>query len=800
MMDGVVRDLRFAFRLIGRTPAVSVATILTLALGVGLNAGVFTVVNGMLFRPRVTADPGSFVHLQPVYSGPGAPRYESPQLSTADYRALRDSATTVRPLAAWAVVHTRIGADAGDALSLLVSCNFFDVYGLDHVARGRTFRPEECEPPAAPVAVISDRLWRRHFAADPDVLGKPLLLNRIPFVIVGVTPPDFPGQVRGEGIWIPYTNQAALRQGVSIYDDPGVAWLWAEGRLRPGTSREAAQAELNVLMRRQDALHTGRTTAIALTNGAMIHEPQIAPVAVFVVPLVLGSVGLVLLIACGNVALLLLARALARRREITVRLALGCSRARLLRMLLTESILLAALGVPVSAWIAWQAPLAMRALIPMMPFYPMRPDAAVFSYLAAATIAAGLAAGATPAMESLRQRLTVALGAHDALFGSASRVRNLLIAGQVGMSVVLLAGTALLLRVEQSLLAPDPEIDAAHLLVANYDPPASASAALLPGIEARLAAIAGVRSVAYARAASDEAGGEGTVLTLRGASAVGRRIAMNVVSASYFDTLNRRIVQGRALAAADAHAPVVRLVVSETLASQWWPHGGAVGALLDDADRRVYEVVGVVRGDVALAGGSFDPMQAYTLAGGAPPGGQLLLRFDGDVKSLQTSVRDVLRDLGPSSSAMPTTLAAARSAMASRFLPLVDMVGALGGTAIVLAMVGIYGVVSFAVSRRTREIGIRIALGATGGDVTRLILSTGLRPIAFGLAGGFVLVVPGAIALSRVFERTPVPLRAGDPLPYLVVATVLSLAALATMLVPARRAAAVAPSVSLRSE
>ena len=801
MMDAVLQDLRFAFRLILRAPVLSVATVVTLALGIGLNAGVFTIVNGMLLRPRVTADPSSFVRLQPVYSGPRAPRQDGSRFTTADYLALRDRTTTLRTLAGWTVVHSRFGPESVETLSLLVSCNFFDVYGLDHLERGRTFRTEECEPPARPVTVISDEVWRRHFGADPDVLGKPLLLDRQPFTIVGITPPDFPGRVRGEGIWVPYTNQAALMQGTSFYDDAGTAWLWAEGRLAEDASRAAAEAEVNVVMRQQDELSPGRASAIEVTNGAMIHDPAVAPVAVYIVPLVLGSVGLVLLIACANVALLLLSRAAARRREIAVRLAIGCGRGRLVRMLLTESVVFAALGMPLSAWIAWQVPAALRALIPMMPFYPMQLDARVFVYLATASLIAGIGAGLTPAIESARLRLASTIGAADTLSGGqVSRSRNTLIAAQVAMSLVLLAGTALLLRVEAALRAPDPTVDATHVLVANYDPPPLASASTFAATTARLAALAGVRSVAFARGSNGELGGEGTPMSVRGASGGVRRVAMNVVSPSYFDTLNRSIVQGRALRDEDGRSPITPVVVSETLARLWWPRGGAIGAVLETQDRHSYEVVGVVRGDQPLAGGSFDPMQAYTLAGPNPSRGLLVVRFEGDAQPLRVAVREALRNLGPASSSEPTTLAAANASMAATFMPLVDMVGTVGVTAIVLALVGIYGVVSFSVGRRTREIGVRIALGATRADIMRLVLTTGARPIAAGLACGLTLAVPGAIALSRIFERTPVPLRAGDPLPYIVVAVLLALAALLAMSLPARRAAAVPASVSLRAE
>jgi hypothetical protein len=366
-METLTRDLRFALRLIRKTPALSLATIVTLALGIGLNAGVFTVLSGLVLRPRVEVDPGSFVHLQPEYSGTNVPRHESPAFSTRDYLAMRDRTTTLRALAAWSVVHGQLGEQApAGALALLVSCNFFDVYGLDHLERGRTFRPDECAQPGAPVVIISDRLWHRRFGGAADILNTPLVINRQPLTIVGVTPPDFPGNLRGEGIWIPYSMTPVFFRAADPFTDPATAWLWVDGRLKPGVSRAAATSELNVEMRRQDSLTPGRVSAVAVTDGALIHDPIVRPVAMFIVPLILGSVGLVLLIACGNVTLLLLSRAVARQREIAIRLAIGCSRGQLTRMLLTESVLFAALGIPLSVWLAWQAPGVMRKLIPQM--------------------------------------------------------------------------------------------------------------------------------------------------------------------------------------------------------------------------------------------------------------------------------------------------------------------------------------------------------------------------------------------------------------------------------------------------
>jgi predicted permease len=472
-MDSLARDLRFALRLIRKAPVLSIATIVTLALGIGLNAGVFSVLSGLLLRPRVTVNPGSFVHLEPQYSGTNVPQRVFPALSTRDYLALRGRSSTLQSLTAWSVVAPRVGESSTTELALLVSCEFFDVYGLDRLERGRAFTPEECTQPAPPVVMISDELWHGRFGGVADILETPLVLDGLPYTIIGITPHDFAGRVRGNGIWIPYSAESSFVRGSANFNDPTKAWLNVDGRLKPGVSHAAAASELGVLLRQQDSLVPGRRSAIAITDGALIHDPNVRPVAMFVLPLVLGGVGLLLLIACGNVTLLLLSRAVARQREIAIRLAIGCSRGRLTRMLLTESVLLAGLGMPLSIWLAWRAPGAMRQMFPQMPYYPMDPDATVFSYLAAASLMAGVAAGLAPALESLRQRLTPMLTGHDMLSraGGRSRMRDMLISAQLGMSIVLVAGTGLFLRAERAISSRDPAVDAAHVMTAPYEPP-----------------------------------------------------------------------------------------------------------------------------------------------------------------------------------------------------------------------------------------------------------------------------------------------------------------------------------------
>jgi hypothetical protein len=448
----------------------------------------------------------------------------------------------------------------------------------------------------------------------------------------------------------------------------------------------------------------------------------------------------------------------------------------------------------------------MRRSFPMMPTYPMDPDVTVLSYLIAASLAAGLTAGLAPAVESLRHRLTPMLAGQDVItrIGKRRGIRDVLIAAQIGMSLVLLAGTVLFLRAERSIALRDPSVDAAHVMIAAYEPPRGASAAIMPAMSARLTQLPGVRSMAYITSGGDGPFGDAPLLNIRGQSLEARRVVpISVVSASYFEVMREPMLQGRGFAGltTDQGGATVRpLVISDALARVWWPNTSAVGAELETNDGRRFEVVGVVHADVAFSAGTADSIMAFALAPQAPASGSFFVRFDGDAATLQSAMHGVLREMTPNAAAVPTTLAAADADIASKFMPFVEMVGSLGVTAIVLALVGVYGVVSFAVGRRTREIGVRMALGATRSDIARMVLSSSAPPIAAGIVAGLVLLVPAAIALTRVFQNAPVPLHPADPIPYAVVAVTLALVAFVTMLVPARRAAGVSPSVALRTE
>ncbi|HEV2446064.1 MAG TPA: ABC transporter permease, partial [Candidatus Sulfopaludibacter sp.] len=407
----LLEDVRYGARSIARSPLLSCATVLTLALGIGINTGVFTLLNGLLLRARVASHPESFVHLSPEYSGETENRGTLPfGISVADYRAFTH-ARSIGKLAAWGIAHATLGRDNPQPeLAMMVSCNFFSVYGLEQIAFGRLFREEECATAgSAPVAVLSEEFWRRRLDADPQVLGTKIVLNRQAFTVVGIVPAGFSGRLRGPGIWVPYTMEAPFFGGANLFEEDALRWLIVEGRLKPGAPRESARAELAVIAHQQDALHPGRKTAMVLTNGSFIEEPSLRAQVIWIGPLIMGALTLILLLACTNVTTLLLSRAAARRREIAIRLSLGAGRKRLLRMLLAESLMLAGAAGAISAYVAWRMPAVFQRLYADAPNYPLQPNLLVFGYLAAVTLAAGCMAGSAPAAESLQVDLTTAL-------------------------------------------------------------------------------------------------------------------------------------------------------------------------------------------------------------------------------------------------------------------------------------------------------------------------------------------------------------------------------------------------------
>jgi len=812
LTGNLLQDVRFGFRLIQRSPLLSSAVVMTLALGIGLDTAVFTAVNGMLLRARVEKDPDSFVQLVHSYSG----KFEDPwgytfSATIQDYRAYRAHAHSLDNLAVWTSVHATMGDSPSADLDLLVSCNFFSLYGLERPKLGRLFRDDECSTPgAAPVVVISEEMWRRRFAADPQIIGRVVSLNRRPFTVIGVTPARFPGLLKS-GLWIPWTMQPFFG-GDDLFRHSSVPWLVVEGRLKPGYSKSAAQAELNVIATQQDRLQPGRKTAVLLTNGSFAQNPAERWNAFWIVLLWMGTVTLVLLMVCTNVTTLLLSRAAARRQEIAIRLSLGAGRTRLVRMLLTESLILAAVAGLISAYLVYQVPSVITRLIPDAPNYPVEPDLTVFAYLAGVTLLAAAFAGIAPVTESWRLDLSSSLKEHEPLLGSGTRkwgMRDLLVVAQVALSTVLLVVTGLVARVQYSMSSSEPGFETRQVLLVPLNvrvPPHTPNSAwsFYRNLDERVRALPGVQSVAYSDRApfwGDDEGPDSTEeVRLPGqASGAGRRAALNVVSTDYFETLRIPIMRGRPFRLSDITAekaaPVA--VVSEALARTLWPHDDPVGKVIEQGQSEKLQVIGVARDTRSESyGAAADGPVVYRLQDPHSFGGPLLVRFQGDAGAIQHAFAHTTRDLDRESIGVPRTLRSMVDDMVSRFWILIKLVLILGILAVLLAVVGIYGVVAFAVRRRTRELGIRMALGATRHDIIRFILTSGMRPVFSGLLAGLALSLGGSLVLSRVLFGV----QSWDPAVYLAVSMLLGTSALAAICGPALRAARSDPMQALRHD
>jgi predicted permease len=604
---------------------------------------------------------------------------------------------------------------------------------------------------------------------------------------------------------------ARLFGGRNLIGDVERPWLVMIGRLRAGFSRAAATAELAVIAAQQDRLAPGRKTVIRLGNGSLIDMPDMRAVAFWVVPVIMGALSLVLLLACGNVTLLLLSRAAARRQEMAVRISLGASRPRLLRMLLTEGVLFSAAAMAPALWLAYKVPVIVRATVPTMPYYPFRFDGAVWAYVSGVALLTGLIAAVFPAIESLKRDVSGSLQGQEALFGGTRRWRtcDVLVAAQVGMSLTVMAGASVFVRAEYRMLTAAPGYESDHVLFVSphlADPPYSRQTATSfhQTLRERLAAIPGVRAVAYASAppfASEELTGSGA--TVRASSRGGDTAvtaARNVVSPEFFAALSIPLVRGRLFQNSDAGSRVPPVIISESLSRALWPDGDSTGALIETDSGRAAQVVGVAADIRALTAQAGDDRVMYQLRPPDAFDGAVLVRFEGESGRIEAAVRNAIASLNPDAVREPRTLSAIHHELASRFLRIVRMVLFLGIVAGALAVIGIYGVVGFAVSRRIREMGIRAALGATRAQIIRLVIVSGLKPIAAGVAMGIAMALLAAQGVMQLFKNAPVPLDARDPIAYAGVTVLLTAAAVSAMLGPARRAAGADPIRALRHD
>ncbi len=786
MLPGLTMDLRYAARALTRSPGFTVAAVATLALGIGVNAGVFTVLNGVLFRGLPAPDAHELVAIaQAVEGGEELATSGIGTFSTAEYRAYRDQARTLSGLLALGTPagETTLGGDAPQLIyGALVSCNYFDVLQTPP-ALGRAFANDDCERGAAPVVVLGHELWSTTFAADTGIVGRPIELNRQVFTVVGVAAVGTDaGNFLRLGYVAPFSTEPLLSSGPPRYDDDRQRWLTLTGRRGDGISLQQVRAELAVVAARLDELEPGQSTALTIERATLMTVPLLMRgLAMGAAAVLMTAFAFILLIACANVANLLLVRGTVKSQEIGIRLSLGASRARVIRQLLLESLLLSvAGGVLGSALALWSfqvlAALAVPALVPPeLSFsfaWDLSPDYRVLAFAAALTLVTSVLFGLAPALRASKLDLAGVIKHGSASAGSdrrGRRLRGTLVGLQVALCMALMIGAGLLLRGLQATYSVDPGFDyrdvgyvsfEGRLESAGYGP--EQAAAFQQRLLDEVQALPNVVAAAYAMRAPLAGDMTGTRIRLPGDGPDDYRVGEeNQVRPGFFSVLALPIVSGRTFTDSEVAGTQDRggtrpAIVTETTARNLWPEGGAVGRTFvretiavenETIVRRdvVLQVVGVVADAQLTSLGTVDPYYVYEPGGASA----LFVKSRGDFAATAASIGAVVRGLDP--------------ALALRVLPLEANIGwwrgisgtvtalaaALGVLALVLSAVGIYGVVAYSVTRRYREIGIRMAFGANVPDVVGMVLRQSLRPVVVGALVGLA----AAIAVSRVLSR-----------------------------------------------
>ncbi|HYO63020.1 MAG TPA: ABC transporter permease [Pyrinomonadaceae bacterium] len=837
-VETLMQDLRYGLRMLVRKPGFTAVAVATLALGIGANTAVFSLVNATLLRRLPVADPEGLVY---VFSGQPNSPYST--ASYPDYAELRDrSEVFAGGLAARGGISASLGGGEQTELVVgqIVSGNFFEVLGV-RAAVGRTITPADDQTPGAhPVAVISHGLWQKRFGGDRAIVGREIKVNGHAFTIVGVLPAEFRSLEAGrtDDLYVPMMMQAVARPprgGYSGEMNPdllgvrGNRWLWLVGRLKEGVTKEQAQGALAPITQQQAELYpdTNRGRIATLTRVAD-GDPQERGSLLSVAGLLASVVGIVLLIACANVANLMLVRASARRKEIAVRLALGAGRGRLIRQLLTESLLLSVLGGAAGLALGWWAVDLLRAAPPPPGVLPVSLDFSldgrVLLFTLGVSVVTGLVFGLAPALQASRPDLIPTLKNDSQSPGERRHrrlsLRNALVVTQVALSLVLLVGAGLFVRSLWRAQAIETGFDDERLLTAplninllrytraqgrEFYRQAVERVEGLPGVEsatvARIVPLSGGSSVRGLmiegrESAGDDFRGEGA----GGAGAGLTSVSVSVVGPEYLQTVGVPLLKGRGFEETDREDGPAVVIVNETFAARHFGGEEALGKRLsvNGPQGPWREVVGVARDSKYLTLGEAPTPFAYLpLAQNHETGMTLIVRAQGDPSNLAPAVRQAVGALDPNlpvTNVRPVTEMIGNSLYAARMGA--TLIGVFGLLALTLAGVGLYGVMSYGVAQRTREIGIRMALGAQGRDVLRLVLREGMLLASLGA----VLGLAGAAAASRLLGSFLYGVGTTDAASFVAPAVVLALVALVANLIPARRATRVDPMIALRYE
>jgi putative ABC transport system permease protein len=814
------QDFLHAIRSARRTPVLTCVVVLALAVGIGLNAGVFTILNFMLLEPPTDKNPSTFVQIYPRYEGWPTGAGQLSSFTTADFKAISSQAHAFEDVAAWASTSATLD-DARKRLYLILStCNYFAVFGVDRPILGRYFVPEECAPgSSAHVTVLSEYLWRNVFGSDAHIAGRTIHLSSQSVTVIGVRPTIAANQF-GNGLWMPFTLRDQFDRSAGTFADMGSPWLTIAGRLRSGFSRGSAKAELDAIMRRQDQLYLqrgaqpfDRMTRLVLTNGSFIQNPVFQPIVIAMLALILGPLSLVLLLACVNVTMLFLSRSVVRRGEIAIRLALGVGRARLMRMLILESLLTSVAAGALSVYLAYLVPrLIIRAMGAMESGSPLaqvalRPDWRVFIYLGVLVLIATVVSSLAPMRAAFELDLLTALKGREGSATRRSPTTGILVIAQLAMSFVLLTAAVIFARLPGMVTSIDPGFATRQVLSVPLDVDISADrrAATLEfyrQLESRVALIPGVESLAYASLMPFRPAPPDEVRLANQTRGQGRPAAIDSVSVAFFSTFGISLVSGRPFQPSDLSGsggePVA--IVSEAFAKSFWGNGNPVGNVVITPDDRKLVVIGVARDTRSEHFGMLDGPRLYSLRNPSAVAGHLFVRFSGDSSGMSAAVAQVVQSLDRNQVDMPQSIWDDLVTNAVEMRSLGAIVLFMAGIAVALAITGVYAVVSFAVSQRTREFGIQMVLGATRQGIFRSVLLRGTRQIAAGLLFGMAMAGPAAWGLALLMKKTPLPLKTFDPSVYAISAVILCVVGLGAMCLPALRATEVDPIQAIRDQ
>jgi putative ABC transport system permease protein len=804
-MNTLLYDLRYAVRMLLKNPGFTLAALITLALGIASSTAIFSVIDGVLLHPLPYPSSDKIVVLSPTTRSTGSVGGAFAPANYIDYAAQSD-------------VFSEMSASRGEQFSLsdgdkpervrgtMTTSNIFPLFGVSPIL-GRALLPSDEQAGRSHVVVLSSELWARRYGSDRNIIGREISLNDEPHTVVGVMPPNYLPDGYGE-LWVPSafgipTN--SIRPNVDPRPIRGSNYLDVFARLKPGVTLEKARAEMDAISRRLEQQYQDDNQDVGI-KVTPLHDDVVGGIRP-VLLLLFAAVGFLLFIGCANVANLLLARAATRSREISIRAAMGASRSRLIRQLLTESVLLAVLGGVLGAVLAaWAIPLLMAMAPPALRnFKEIGLNAQVLSFSLGVSVITGILFGLVPAISSSSSNPAESLKQGErGSTGGGTRRRAFLIATEVGLSLILLIGAGLMIKSFANLTKVAPGFNPDRLLIFNIGASARADEdtqlQFYQQIVQRVAAVPGVESAA-AISRLPFSGGNSSRTFNRPGSKKTDSADIRIATPDYFKTMAIPLVRGRNFDEHDTKGSALVAIINEQTAKDVFPGEDPIGQFIENYGPKSekLQVVGVVGNVRHLALETAPRPELYQPLGqGMWPLVNIAVRTTPEnpvtlLPAIQQAVWSVNKSV-PLGNPRSMNEMIARTLLQKKFTML--LLSIFAGTALVLAAVGLYGVISYSVAQRTRELGIRIALGAQRGDVLRLILRQGMTVVAIGVVFG----IAASLGLTRLIASLLYGISASDPITFFLLSTALVLVAFVACWLPARRASAVDPIVALHAE